>query len=93
MSANGLMQQQLRLEELFNKNQVVPRIRAEFEQSDELYEALRVFNIPKKLGVDMMTYMVILKRLEVSALIGLLRHTALQRKRLLTICTRLLKQV
>ena len=74
MSANGLMQQQLRLEELFNKNQVVPRIRTEFEQSEELYEALRVFNIPKKLGMDMMTYMVILKRLEVSALIGLLRH-------------------
>ena len=68
-----MMKQQLRLEELFNKNQVVPRIRAEFQNSNELVDILHAFNIPKKLGMDMMTYMVILKRLEVSALVGLLR--------------------
>tara|TARA_Y100001968_G_scaffold316493_1_gene344391 strand:+ start:219 stop:1070 length:852 start_codon:yes stop_codon:yes gene_type:complete len=67
---------QHQLEELFNKNQLIPRIKAEFYSCKEIdFEAqMEEYDIDVKFGMAVLTQMAIHKRASVSTLVGVLRH-------------------
>lgn len=66
---------QMELEEMFNKNQLVKRIRAEFEEctSFDFAAAFEEMDVPVPLGMSIMTQMAIHKRCSLDVLIGSLR--------------------
>lgn len=66
---------QLILEKLFNKNQLIPRLREEFD--NEIFKSLlKQANIPTALGIDMLVQMALHKRCDLPTLLGTLRfHT------------------
>lgn len=69
---------QLELERLYNKNQLLPRIREEFRNSKEpdFVGYMEAVEIPEKFGIDLLVQMALHKRTNLPTLIGLLRkHT------------------
>lgn len=67
---------QIDLEKLFNKNQLIPRVKSEFINCKE-FNFIDWFNeieIPVAFGFDILTQMAIYKRTNLPTLVGLLRH-------------------
>jgi hypothetical protein len=71
----ALFEHQLRLEELYNKNQTVTRIRREFlEHNDgELLTYMSTHEIDPDFGIDMLVQMVLHRRTTLPTLVGILR--------------------
>lgn len=67
---------QIELEQLFNKNQLIPRIRKEFqtETSFDFNRYLEAHKIPLPFGFDLLTQMALHKRCKLPTLVGILRH-------------------
>lgn len=71
--ANPKVAHQIELERLFNKNQLIPRIRKEF-QDEHFGEFIEAAEIPIPFGLDLLVQMVLHKRASLTTLIGCLRH-------------------
>lgn len=71
-----LVAHQVELERLFSKNQLIPRIRSEFQNFKEFNftEYMISKEIPVPFGMDLLVQMVIHKRANLQTLIGLLYH-------------------
>lgn len=69
-------QHQMELERLFNKNQLLPRIRAEFTECEEFdFKAyLKEKNIPELFGIEVLTQMALHKRASLPIMVGCLQH-------------------
>ena len=67
---------QVELERLFNKNQLIPRIRKEFQECDKVdFTAyMEDCKIPVPFGLDLLVQMSLHKRASLTTLIGCLRH-------------------
>ena len=65
------IQTQINLEELYNKNQLLPRLRAEFSDL-QVIDYCNDNDIPVAFAVDLMAQMVLHKRASASVLIGIL---------------------
>lgn len=67
---------QLAMEKLFHKNQLVPRIKGEFENSKDpdFLGQMDKYNIDRAFGLDVLTQMVLHKRAPVKVLVGILRR-------------------
>lgn len=67
---------QLRLEELFDKNQLMPRVRRAFRECENFnfLEYLTEQEIPIDFGIDLLANMAVRKRANLSTLVGILRH-------------------
>lgn len=67
---------QLHLEELYDKNQLMPRVRRVFRECDNFnfLEYLAEKEIPIDFGIDLLAQMAVRKRANLSTLVGLLRH-------------------
>lgn len=70
------MERQIELERLFNKNQLIPRIRKEFTDTDafDFIGYLKQCEIPEAFGLDLLVQMALHKRTSLTTLIGILRH-------------------
>jgi hypothetical protein len=66
---------QIELEQLFHKNQLMPRIKKEFTDCAEFNftEYLAVNNVPVEFGFDLLVQMVLHKRTTLPTLVGILR--------------------
>lgn len=71
---NALMEHQVKLEQLFNKNQLIPRIKQEFMDSPEFAKHMEMHNIPIPFGFDLLVQMALHKRTDLPTMIGLTRH-------------------
>ena len=73
---NDLRAHQIQLEELYSKNQLIPRIKAEFTECQEFdfrpYFAEK--GIPEDFGYAVLTQMALHKRCDLPTLIGVMRH-------------------
>lgn len=67
------MENQIELERLYNKNQLMQRIRQEFNEP-EMIEYIIAKNIPKNFALDFLSQLVVHKRASVSTLVGILHH-------------------
>lgn len=67
---------QLELEKLYNKNQLIPRIRKEFEECTtfNFVQYLTDKDIPIAFGLGLLVQMALHKRANLTTLVGLLRH-------------------
>lgn len=67
---------QIELEKLFSKNQLIPRIRREFElcESFNFGAYMETKKIPLPFGFDLLTQMALHKRTTLGTLVGILRH-------------------
>ena len=65
------LEYQLYLEDLFHKNQTIPRLRQEFE-IPQILDHCKEHEIPRSFGVDLLVQMVLHKRTSVSTLVGIL---------------------
>lgn len=67
---------QLHLEELYDKNQLMPRVRRVFRECDNFnfLEYLAEKEIPIDFGIDLLAQMAVRKRANLSTLVGILRH-------------------
>lgn len=73
---NDKYERQVKLEQLFNKNQLIPRIKAEFVNCKDFnfVEYIKQCGIPEGFGFDLLTQIALHKRTTLTTLIGLLRH-------------------
>jgi hypothetical protein len=73
---NTLVAHQIELEKLFSKNQLLPRIRAEFQNSTEFnfVDYLTEKEIPVPFGLDLLAQMALHKRANLPTMVGLLYH-------------------
>jgi hypothetical protein len=71
-----LVEHQKLLEQLFNKNQLLPRIRSEFLNCEEFsfVAYLTQHEIPVEFGIDLLAQMALHKRANLQTLIGVLFH-------------------
>lgn len=71
-----LVDHQVELEKLYSKNQVVPRIRAEFQNCKEVnfIDYMIKHDIPANFGLDLLVQMALHKRATLETLIGILYH-------------------
>lgn len=71
-----LRARQIELEQLFNKNQLIPRIRKEFTDCTKFnfMEYIHAQGIPVLFGIDLLVQMALHKRTTLITLIGCLRH-------------------
>lgn len=76
MTDQTLFKHQVHLEQLFSKNQLIPRIKKEFSQCASFdFEAYMIEkNIPVPFGMDLLTQMALHKRCSLGTLVGILRH-------------------
>lgn len=74
MAHDSKVAHQIVLEELYSKNQLIPRIKAEFQKEQKLMEAIENMPLPEDFSLDLMVQMVLHKRTNVPTLVGLLRH-------------------
>lgn len=67
---------QLQLEQLYNKNQLIPRIRKEFEECEtfDFKKYLAEKEIPIAFGIGVLVQMSLHKRANLTTLVGCLRH-------------------
>lgn len=75
-SAYNPYDRQMELEQLFDKHQLMPRVRAEFEHCKEFnfIAYCEEQGIPAKFGIDLLAQMAIRKRADLVTLVGLLRY-------------------
>jgi hypothetical protein len=75
-ASDALHEHQLMLEELFSKNQLMPRIKAEFQNSEEFDYAQHMtqHGIPIPFGMDLLAQMVLHKRANLQTMVGVLSH-------------------
>lgn len=68
-------QHQMELEQLFNKNQLLPRIRAEFTECKEFNfaEYMEEHGIPAKFGIECLVQMALHKRADLTIMVGCLQ--------------------
>lgn len=73
---NTRREHQLELEKLYDKNQLMPRVRQAFRDCERLdfAQLMSELNIPDKFGFDMLAQMAVRKRANVPTLVGCLRH-------------------
>ena len=67
---------QMELEKLFNKNQLLHRVRAEFTDCEDFNFLKYITNhdIPERFGIDLLAQMALHKRADLRTLLGTLRH-------------------
>lgn len=70
----ALVAHQCELESLFNKNQLIPRIRKEFEDLPLFKQFFKENKIPEKFGFDLMAQMALHKRADLPTMVGVMRH-------------------
>lgn len=63
------------LEEIYSKNQLIPRVKAEFNKPIFI-DHLKKYNVPEDFGLNLMIQMALHKRADLKTLIGLLRPFA-----------------
>ena len=70
------MAHQIQLEQLYSKNQLIPRIRREFEHCEgfDFTAYMEKNKIPIPFGFDVLTQMALHKRTSLPTLVGILRH-------------------
>lgn len=73
---SDLRARQIELEQLFNKNQLIPRMRKEFTDCKDFnfMRYLEQKGIPELFGIDLLVQMALHKRTSLTTLIGCLRH-------------------
>jgi len=70
-----LKAKQVELEQLYSKNQLIPRIRAEFQKTDTNFaEYMLQEGIPLNFGWDLLVQMALHKRADLPTMVGLLYH-------------------
>lgn len=67
---------QEKLEQLFSKNQLIPRITAEFTATKEFTDFFKQVGIPEAFGITCLVQMALHKRANIPTMVGLLRHHA-----------------
>ncbi len=74
--ADQLTAHQMEIERLFSKNQLMPRIRAEFQDCQEpnFVEGMIRCDIPIPFGIDLLAQMALHKRANLPTMVGLLFH-------------------
>jgi len=66
---------QMELEKLFNKNQLIPRLRQEFATSEMGFDQHMIENdIPVKFGMDLLVQISLHKRADIPTMVGVLYH-------------------
>jgi hypothetical protein len=67
---------QIKLERLYNKNQLIPRVRREFTECEEFSFTSYIVSkqIPVNFGLDLLVQMALHKRANLDTLVGCLRH-------------------
>lgn len=76
LNADPLMAHQIELEKLYNKNQLIPRIKQEFVSCKEI-DFTKVFmdnGIPVELGYSLLVQMALHKRAPLPTIVGILRN-------------------
>lgn len=75
---NHLHEHQMQLEKLFNKNQLLPRLRKEFTEAEDglFLKYMADKEIDPKLGIDLLCQMALHKRCDLETLVGCLRAHA-----------------
>ena len=70
------IKKQIELERLFNKNQLIPRLRREFStcKTFDFNQAIQDVGVPLEFGLDLLTQMALHKRTTLPTLIGILKH-------------------
>lgn len=78
IESNPLIGHQIELERLYNKNQLLKRIRREFtDQKDvDLYAYMSARGIDPEFGYDLLVQLVLHKRTTLPTMVGILRHHA-----------------
>lgn len=74
--AIDLNEYQIELEKIYNKNQLMSRIRAEFEECEEFgfTKYMEAKDIPVKFGIDLLAQMALHKRCDLPTLVGILQR-------------------
>ena len=67
-------QLQLEIERLFNKNQLMPRLKAEFKAADGFAAHMEKNGIPLDFGYTMLAQICLHKRAGMQTMVGILRH-------------------
>lgn len=67
---------QLELEEIYDKHQLMPRVRRAFQECKGLdfVQLVKDANIPEKFGIDLLAQLAVRKRANLPTLVGCLRH-------------------
>ena len=73
-TSNTLLETQKEIERIFNKNQLMFRVKSEFKKEPEIKEIMDKFNIPNDFGYDFLAQMALHKRANIQTIVGLLRH-------------------
>lgn len=73
---DAMTQHQMELERLFNKNQLLPRIRQEFIQCKDVdfRKYMEAKGIPPEFGIELLTQMALHKRADLPILVGCLQY-------------------
>lgn len=76
IESNPMIAHQIELERLYNKNQLLGRIRREFTDQKEvdLYAYMRARGIDPDFGYDLLVQLVLHKRTTLPTMVGILRH-------------------
>lgn len=76
MTESKLESHQIQLEKLFNKNQLIPRVKSEFIDCKDVdfIAWFKEAGIPSGFGFDLLAQMALHKRAKLPVLVGLLRH-------------------
>lgn len=74
--SSAKMEHQLELEKLYNKNQLIPRIKQEFLECKDFnfVEYMEQNEMPVPFGLDLLVQMILHKRTSLVTLVGCLRH-------------------
>lgn len=72
-SEDARRQHQADLERLYSKNQIIPRIRGEFEEAKFDWKAIEAAGIDADFALDLLTQMALHKRCNLPTLVGILR--------------------
>lgn len=70
------VERQLEIERLYNSNQLMPRLRAEFAKCDKpnFLEIMKLKGIPQDFGLDAMAQICLHKRADMATMVGVLWH-------------------
>ena len=76
VAINSKREHQLTLEQLYDKNQLMPRVRQAFKDCERIdfEQVMNEHEIPSKFGFDMLAQLAVRKRANVPTLVGSLRH-------------------
>lgn len=74
LETTSMIEFQIDMEKLFHKNQLLPRIKAEFQAEPYFEELFSLNQIPEDFGYDLLAQMVLHKRASLPILVGILRR-------------------